>query len=105
MPNRKAEGDSVSERELKPCPFCGGTPHYDNDTGPNDEYFTEWSECADCGASVTGTDEWNRRPQTPDFDAALEKAYDDFTCGDDELVKLAFDAGFRAAWELLKGGR
>lgn len=45
-----------------PCPFCGSKNiNYNNDTGPNDEYFESWIECEDCGARAKNDFSWNRR--------------------------------------------
>lgn len=56
----------MSNKELKPCPFCGGEAKYDNSDG------YDYIICDECGARNFGFskeqayDEWNKRVQCVD---------------------------------------
>lgn len=62
--------DAQAPLTLKPCPFCGGTAHFDID---DDNW--EWVECSNCGMQGNRSaslmedckpnlaDAWNRRAQ------------------------------------------
>jgi len=59
-------GDTMSE-ELKPCPFCGDTPHLMDDPTDGGKRFW-WTECRECGAlnayfrtKGEAVAAWNRR--------------------------------------------
>ena len=47
----------MSERELKPCPFCGGEAQYQavdaDDTESGENAGGEFVECVDCHACTT----------------------------------------------------
>ena len=53
--------------ELKPCPFCGRTPHgpYHDDLGTDDDYYV--IKCPGCGVMMYEQmeefviEDWNRR--------------------------------------------
>ena len=86
-------------QELKPCPFCGKEPEYDNcDLGSG-----QWIGC-DCGAMVKSSyrsDEyltrWNTRPiedakdsRIKELEAAL-KPFAQFECGCGECNNCVAD--------------
>ena len=56
------------EKELKPCPFCNGDPHYYEETYINDLSFKDYAiECIDCCATIKTSNKeltiknWNMR--------------------------------------------
>lgn len=73
------------ERELLPCPFCGGRPHSTPES--RQTRIAERVMCLDCNAELDGPgsiEQWNRRAQPPEqpgdgereaFEAAFESVF------------------------------
>ncbi len=63
---------------LRKCPFCGGEAIWTNDVGPRDDYYVEFIECQNCGASTVHKrgivrESWNHRPEEDRLKAMCEE--------------------------------
>lgn len=90
----------MTERELKPCPFCGGRAAIQQGG------FTKYVMCLKCevmgpnlASDVELIDAWNRRT-TPDREAIIEECIsvatgerleDEPNCPEDEAYNVAVD--------------
>lgn len=60
----------MSDKPIKPCPFCGGEAHYDLAVQRNSGYATYYIFCRCCGAETAmfssipnAIAAWNRRAE------------------------------------------
>lgn len=96
----------MSDVELKPCPFCGGTKL---GTGGDDEYRQYWVECERCEVVVESEHNvadaiarWNRR--TPADRDALADALIAWAADEKRWLQSTCHAcGGPGAWNINKG--
>jgi len=51
----------TTSTNLKPCPFCGSKADWNNEVGPDDDYYIEFFQCTSCSAKTDTIEEWNTR--------------------------------------------